>query len=79
MCAGPADVLTRGKGRATFQTDEDSAVLDPLFQGGLRTRGNTVEIDLGVRKIWERGKARPFLGGGIAVVIQNLEGLVIEP
>ena len=26
----------------------------------------TLEFDVGVRKIWERGKARPFLGGGAA-------------
>ena len=29
---------------------------------------NTSELDLGVRKIWQVGKARPFVGGGLAIV-----------
>jgi len=28
----------------------------------------TFELDIGVRKIWRSGRARPFVGGGIAVV-----------
>ena len=36
---------------------------------GLEIRGedltqSTLEIDVGVRKIWETGRARPFVGGG---------------
>lgn len=29
---------------------------------------STYELDVGVRKIWQVGKARPFVGGGLAIV-----------
>ena len=29
------------------------------------TEGSTREIDIGVRKIWDRGVTRPFIGGGL--------------
>jgi len=35
---------------------------------GVKLEGSTVELDLGVRKYWQRGNARPFVGGGVAVV-----------
>ncbi len=41
-------------------TDEDVS--------GFNFEGTTWEIDLGVRKIWERGNARPYVGGGLAWV-----------
>ena len=29
---------------------------------------STFELDVGVRKIWQVGKARPFVGGGLAII-----------
>ena len=40
-------------------SDDDSMGGDPL------TEGQTLEIDVGVRKIWDRGVVRPLVGGGI--------------
>jgi hypothetical protein len=38
----------------------------------------TFELDLGVRKIWEHGKARPFVGGGLAIIAADIELAVGE-
>jgi hypothetical protein len=40
---------------------------------GVEIRGNefiqnTLEFDVGVRKIWRSGRVRPFVGGGLAVI-----------
>lgn len=35
--------------------------------------GMTAELDVGVRKVWEKGGARPYLGGGIGVITGSLE------
>lgn len=48
-----------------------SAVFYP--ESGVEIRGNdlidsTFELDVGVRKIWRAGGARPFVGGGLAVI-----------
>lgn len=57
------DVLGSGSGSTT--------TFYPL--SGVEIRGNelvqsTFELDVGVRKIWRAGKARPFVGGGLAVI-----------
>ncbi len=41
-------------------------------QGNLE--GTTREIDVGVRKIWERGRVRPYIGGGFAFIKGEVEG-----
>lgn len=44
-----------------------------ISRPGIEIRGeeitqSTLELDLGVRKIWRTGRARPFVGGGLAVI-----------
>ena len=41
--------------------------------GGLRIDVSVYELNLGVRKFWEKGKARPFVGGGLALVDLELK------
>jgi hypothetical protein len=49
---------------------EDTLSFDPfLGTFSLTTTGSTFEADFGVRKIWEVGNFRPYLGGGIGVMI----------
>ena len=36
--------------------------------------GNTLELNIGVRKVWDRSKIQPFIGGGFAVIWAELEG-----
>ena len=36
--------------------------------GGIVVDVSTTELDAGVRKFWEKGKARPYIGGGLALV-----------
>jgi hypothetical protein len=33
----------------------------------------TAELDVGVRRIWKAGKARPFIGGGLAIISASSE------
>jgi hypothetical protein len=35
--------------------------------------GSTSEFDVGIRKIWEKNKLRPFVGGGLAFVSGEIE------
>jgi hypothetical protein len=35
--------------------------------------GTTTELDVGVRKIWEKGRVRPYIGGGIAFINGEIE------
>jgi hypothetical protein len=51
-----------------------------LVTPGIDTRGRrlvhgTTEFDFGVRKIWEKGRMRPFVGGGFAVIGATQERL----
>ncbi len=46
---------------------------DSVKVAGIDIDGLTGELDVGVRKIWERGKARPFVGGGLAFLNAELE------
>jgi hypothetical protein len=41
---------------------------------GVKVDGSTTEIDIGVRKVWERDNMRPFFGGGVAFVNGEIEG-----
>ena len=51
-----------------------SASTSTLFpESSAEIRGNelvhsTLELDVGVRKIWRSGRARPFVGGGVGVI-----------
>jgi hypothetical protein len=40
---------------------------------GTTISGSTTEFDVGVRKIWNRNRTRPFLGGGLAFVTGRIE------
>ncbi len=46
---------------------------DIEYRGGDNLFQSTYEFDLGVRKIWETGKARPYVGGGIAMIYGRQE------
>jgi len=57
------DVMASGMAGHTFE----------ISRPGVEIRGeeiiqSTVELDVGVRKIWRAGRARPFAGGGLAVI-----------
>jgi hypothetical protein len=40
---------------------------------GAKWEGTTREIDVGVRKIWEKGRVRPYIGGGFAFISGEVE------
>ena len=40
---------------------------------GIRINGQTSELAFGLRKIWEAGAARPYIGGGVAKIAAQLE------
>ena len=57
------DVLGSGAAERSFE----------IVRPGVEIRGDevnqsTLEFDAGVRKIWRVGRARPFVGGGLAVI-----------
>ena len=41
---------------------------------GIDIEGSTAEIGVGVRRIWEPGRTRPYIGGGLALVVAEFEG-----
>jgi len=43
------------------------------FLGNTNTTGWTFEVDVGVRKIWKKGKVRPYLGGGLSSILTGLK------
>jgi len=43
---------------------------------GVEIEASTSEIDVGARRIWIKGKARPFFGGGLALVNAELQTAV---
>jgi hypothetical protein len=62
-------------------TSEDSF---NISRPGIEIRGeeitqSTVELDVGVRKIWRAGKARPFVGGGLAIIWGWQERAILRP
>lgn len=40
---------------------------------GVDIDGTTIEFDFGVRKIWQRGNARPYIGGGLAYISGEID------
>jgi len=51
---------------------------------GIEIRGeevvqSTFELDIGVRKIWRLGNARPFVGGGLAIIWAQQERAIFLP
>jgi len=48
-------------------------------EGGIDFEGRTSELGVGVRKIWEVGRTRPYVGGGIALVNAEIEADVPGP
>jgi hypothetical protein len=45
-----------------------TASVDDVTLGGIEVEGSTSELAAGIRKIWKKNKARPFFGGGLAMV-----------
>ena len=59
-----------------YSRDEDDVDVEMLGLGKVRAEvvGQTWEVDLGLRKIWEQPRVlRPFLGGGVALVHAEIE------
>lgn len=64
-----------------------SGTTEPSFEisrPGVEIRGDdvtqsTFELDVGVRKIWRSGRARPFVGGGLAVIWGRQESVILPP
>jgi len=59
-----------------YSRDEDDVDVEVLNVGWVTTRveGETMEVDLGLRKIWEQPRLlRPFLGGGLAIIRAEVE------
>lgn len=55
-----------------------------ISRPGIEIRGeevvqSTFELDVGVRKIWQLGKARPFVGGGLAIIWAQQERAIFFP
>ncbi len=46
---------------------------DEEDQEALTLKGTTTEVNVGIRKIWEKGRARPFIGGGVAWIDAETE------
>lgn len=44
-----------------------------VFGERIKLEGSTIELDLGVRKIWKLGIVKPYLGGGLAIVNGKVE------
>jgi len=68
------DLLGTGTSDETFR----QSTLEGSVRGFSLTQ-STVEFDFGVRKIWQKGKARPFVGGGIASIWATQERLLRSP
>ena len=48
--------------------DDKSRTNAAAFPVTKRTKVDTLELDLGVRKFWEIKKWRPYIGGGLALI-----------
>lgn len=53
-------------------TDIIYSTTDESVPGG-KAEGTTIEFDFGVRKIWQRGQARPYIGGGLAYISGEID------
>ncbi len=52
-----------------LSSHDDRSRTDPAaFPVTTRTRVDTLELDLGVRKFWEIKKWRPYVGGGLSMI-----------
>lgn len=57
------DLMTSGFAESSFEIDRPGVEItgDDVVQA-------TYELGVGVRKIWRTGRARPFVGGGLAII-----------
>ena len=53
--------------------NDETRTIDAAFPVMRRTKVDTLELDLGVRKFWEIKKWRPYVGGGLALVRLDLK------
>jgi hypothetical protein len=51
---------------------DDGTMSDPIL-GDIDVHGETIEIGSGVRKVWKRASARPYVGAGIAIIGASAE------
>ena len=61
-----------------FFSDDEQTEADPLDPFNQVTvmdaTGETSEIGLGIRKIWGKKRFRPYLGGGLVLILAELNG-----
>jgi opacity protein-like surface antigen len=56
-----------------FSWSDDGALEDNPFTGPADADGETTEVNLGVRKIWDHyARARPYIGGGVALISADI-------
>ncbi len=51
---------------------DQTTMYDP-FLGDVTFTGTTFEVDMGVRKIWKKGRVLPYLGAGIGIMGAGVE------
>ena len=58
-----------------FSSAREEDYVDPVLWnlGTARFRGATTEIAPGIRRIWNLGRTRPYVGGGMALVKASVE------
>lgn len=57
---------------------DDAFVHDPFTGSSFKFEGNTTEINLGLRKIWDHFPIiRPYIGGGLAIINAEAKGSVL--
>jgi hypothetical protein len=49
---------------------------EDLAATGVEVTGTSWELAVGIRKVWEAGKNRPYVGGGLALIGGKFEGSV---
>ncbi|HEX6851083.1 MAG TPA: outer membrane beta-barrel protein [Candidatus Polarisedimenticolaceae bacterium] len=58
-----------------LKSEREDDYVDPVlwYLGTAKFTGATHEVALGIRKIWNRGKARPYVGGGMTLITASVE------
>lgn len=49
-------------------SDDSTRTIPATFPVQQTTDVDTLELDIGVRKFWKKGRARPYIGGGLAFI-----------
>jgi opacity protein-like surface antigen len=59
-----------------LRSSDDQSMIDPFF-GPVDVKGQTTELNIGIRKIWDGSSSvRPFIGGGLSFIRAEFEGTI---